>query len=78
MAIKFTIFCGSNNEWYWNAASSGNIIFSGGEGFKKAQKAVQTIRKNIVREDAKLEIALVKALKKAGLNEKGGLLKIIV
>lgn len=75
MAIKFAIFKGTNDEWYWNAQSSGNIIFAGGEGFEKAQKVVQTIRKNVVREDEKLETALVKALKEAGLNEKGGLLK---
>jgi len=75
MALKFEIFKGSDDEWYWNAQSSGNIIFSGGEGFEKAQKVVQTIRKNVVREDLKLEAALVKALKLAGLNEKGGILK---
>ena len=75
MAIKFNIFRGSNDDWYWNASSSGNIIFSGGEGFEKPQKVVQTIRKNVVREDVKLEAALVKALKEAGLNEKGGQLK---
>lgn len=75
MAIKFNIFKGADDDWHWNASSSGNIIFTSGEGFEKPQKVVQVIRKNIVREDAKLEAALVKALKEAGLNEKGGLLK---
>lgn len=79
MAIKFAIFQGKgkNKQWYWNAQSSGNIIFAGGEGYEKPQKLVTTVRKNIVREDEKLEAALVKALKEAGLNEKGAAVKDI-
>lgn len=75
MAIKFSIFEGKNGDWYWNAQSSGSIIFSSGEGFQKPQKVVQVIRKNIVRDDEKLEAALVKALKAVNLNEKGGQIK---
>ena len=71
--MKFEIFQDKKKEWRWNAQAGGSIIFSSGEGFEKPQKAVQTLRKNVVRDDVKLEEALVKALKKAGLDEKGGL-----
>ena len=73
--MKFEVYKDKKGEWRWNAQSGGGIIFASGEGFEKPQKAVQTIRKNIVREDVKLEAALVKALEKAGLDEKGGLRK---
>ena len=75
--MKFEIFQDKKKEWRWNAQSGGNILFSSGEGFEKPQKAVASIRKNIVREDAKLEAALVKALKAVGLDEKGGLIKTV-
>jgi uncharacterized protein YegP (UPF0339 family) len=75
MALKFNIFQGTNDEWYWNAQSGGNIVFSGGEGYEKPQKIAQTVRKNVVREDVALEAALVKALKSNGLDEKGGKIK---
>lgn len=70
--MKFEIYEDKAGEWRWNAQSGGSIIFSSGEGFEKPQKVVQTIRKNIVRDDEKLETALVKALAAAGLNAKGG------
>ena len=75
MALKFDIYKDIKGEWRWNAQSAGNIIFASGEGFEKPQKVVQVIRKNVVREDTALEASLLKALTKAGLNEKGGAVK---
>ena len=71
MALKFKFFVDGANEWRWNAQSGGNIIFTSGEGFEKIQKAVQTVRKNVVRDDPKLEEALVKALKEVNRNATG-------
>lgn len=73
--MKFKIYQDVAGDWRWNAQSGSKIIFSSGEGFQKPQKIVQTLRKHVVRGDEKLELALVKALKTAGLNEKGGRLK---
>ena len=70
--MKFRIYEDIGGDWRWNAQSGGNIIFTSGDAFEKPQKIVQTIRKNVVRGDEALEKALVKALKVAGLNEKGG------
>lgn len=76
--MKFHIYEDKGGEWRWNAQAGGNILFSSGEGFEKPQKAVAALRKHIVREDEKLEKNLVKALKDAGLDEKGGKAKAAV
>lgn len=75
--MKFQIFEDKGGEWRWNAQAGGNILFSSGEGFEKPQKAIAALRKNIVRGDEKLEKNLVKALKDAGLDEKGGKVKAL-
>lgn len=75
--MKFYIFIDKAGEWRWNAQVNGKIIFSSGEGFKRPQGFLNSVRKNIIREDEKLELSLVKALNEAGLNEKGNKLKAV-
>ena len=46
MAKKYTgqVFLGANDEWYWRVTSkNGNIVASGGEGYKNRSTAVKML-----------------------------------